>query len=850
MKGFYLSAIRRYGWRYRSSNIVSLWGVIFVVTIIALLLGRPQAGNADSSVLGEMPAQLQRTSGVVKRGMSPTDASTNFTFAVTVDERNYAGSGYDSSNYYRGALEALNARGKGVFMLSPGDIDPPEDSRWTIDQVLGTDYMWYPVVGNHEEETSADMAYLRAYDYDANGAGVEPDLVNTGPSGCPETTYSFDYGNAHFAVINEYCNESGDTVLDGDVSDHVYNWLQADLQATTKEHIFVIGHEPAFPQPDEDNDRLRHHGDSLDKYPARRDRFWHLLKDEGVVAYLIGHTHNYSVVKIDGVWQVDAGHARGAGDTGGPSTFIIVHVNDDEVTLDAYRDIHDGVYDYDDITHNVTLKYAGSPPAPPSSDIIDAHVIRDEDDAEELNSDGTMNLDSSDLELGKGNGWGSSGDHPQTVGIRFQNIQVPQGATITSAYIEFETDETSSEATSVTFYGEAADAPTTFSESVHNITDRPRTSASVAWNDIPAWNTVDEKHESPDLSAIVQEIVNRSGWQPGNSMSFFIEGAGKRVAESHDGELNAAPMLHIEYGSMTSTSFQDGVSPAADYAGTRDTTLSQESPDTNYGAAAVCYVDGDDPPGSGKDKSVIIRWDVSDINPGEQIDSASVTLHVVNETSGPYYLYELKREWAEMEATWNVYRTGANWETAGAKGAADRGSAILGTMSSTGTGSYTMNLNSAGIALVQAWVDDPASSFGIILTDPSTTNGADFDCREVSTPGNRPKLTVAHSLSVKKPALDISIANGTDIVLTWDDDDLNCSYEVYRQTTPYFDPDDTDPELTLDSPATTHTFSGDAGNPDVNYFYLVRALSCTSGAIADSIRTSSFDFALQPGSTS
>jgi hypothetical protein len=80
----------------------------------------------------------------------------------------------------------------GAFMISPGDIDPPGDSRWTIDQVLGTDYMWYPVVGNHEEETSSDMDYLRDYNYDANGTGVEPDIVNTGPSGCPETTYSFD----------------------------------------------------------------------------------------------------------------------------------------------------------------------------------------------------------------------------------------------------------------------------------------------------------------------------------------------------------------------------------------------------------------------------------------------------------------------------------------------------------------------------------------------------------------------------------------------------------------------------------------------------------------------------------
>jgi PKD repeat protein len=97
---------------------------------------------------------------------------------------------------------------------------------------------------------------------------------------------------------------------------------------------------------------LRHLGDSLDQYPANRDRFWSLLQNEGVLAYFCGHTHNYSAVNVDGVWQVDAGHARGAGDTGAPSTFVVVHVDGGTVTFDAYRDEHDGTYDYDDITHH------------------------------------------------------------------------------------------------------------------------------------------------------------------------------------------------------------------------------------------------------------------------------------------------------------------------------------------------------------------------------------------------------------------------------------------------------------------------------------------------------------------
>jgi predicted phosphodiesterase len=126
---------------------------------------------------------------------------------------------------------------------------------------------------------------------------------------------------------------------------------RASRAATTHERIFVVGHEPAYPQPDVDNGRLRHETDSLNAYVAHRDRFWDLLKGKGVVAYICGHTHNYSLVKIDGVWQLDAGHGRGLGDTGAPSTFSLIHVDGPIVTYETYRDAASG--------GSYTLMYAG-----------------------------------------------------------------------------------------------------------------------------------------------------------------------------------------------------------------------------------------------------------------------------------------------------------------------------------------------------------------------------------------------------------------------------------------------------------------------------------------------------------
>jgi predicted phosphodiesterase len=86
-----------------------------------------------------------------------------------------------------------------------------------------------------------------------------------------------------------------------------------------------------------DSGRIRHAGDSLIIDPERREKFVAMLKKFRVKALLCGHTHNCSVAKVQGVWQTDSGHARGAGDLGAPSTFLKIRVNGDRASVDIYR---------------------------------------------------------------------------------------------------------------------------------------------------------------------------------------------------------------------------------------------------------------------------------------------------------------------------------------------------------------------------------------------------------------------------------------------------------------------------------------------------------------------------------
>ena len=158
----------------------------------------------------------------------------------------------------------------------------------------------------------------------------------------------------------------------------------------------------------------------------------------------------------------------------------------------------------------------------------EGRVSASSDDAEEYPS-GYVHRTSPDLEL-------IYDGRVQTVGMRFAGVDVPQGATIVAAYVQFQASEASSEATSLTIEGDATDDAPAFVSGREDISARTRTGASAAWS--PAAWAADQagpEQRTVDLAPVLQEIVSRSGWASGNALALIVTGSGRRVAVSYEG---------------------------------------------------------------------------------------------------------------------------------------------------------------------------------------------------------------------------------------------------------------------------------------------------------------------------
>jgi hypothetical protein len=148
---------------------------------------------------------------------------------------------------------------------------------------LGDVWSHYPYPGTNPDPNDNNM--LRWLNVFGSNSYPKQKLPDNGPANEKFMTYSVTHKNAFIVMLDQYAGRRHDF-------HHKINqqWLDKQLTANTKPHIFLAGHEQAF--------RVRHN-DCLDYFPAERDAFWISIKNAGGRTYFCGHDHFYDHAHVD-----------------------------------------------------------------------------------------------------------------------------------------------------------------------------------------------------------------------------------------------------------------------------------------------------------------------------------------------------------------------------------------------------------------------------------------------------------------------------------------------------------------------------------------------------------------------
>jgi hypothetical protein len=190
-----------------------------------------------------------------------------------------------------------------------------------------------------------------------------------------------------------------------------------------------------------------------------------------------------------------------------------------------------------------------------------------------------------------------------------------------------------------------------------------------------------------------------------------------------------------------------------------DTMINSPNPTTNYGTSTETSVGDGNTAASGAHRG-IIKFDVSSIDSADIVSAATLSLyehtaedqHSVGTWS--VKLQKLRRDWVEGEVTWNIWKTGNNWSTAGAGNtSSDIYSATTATVTLDGTvANAFIDWSDAQLTSdVQDFVSGALSNYGWRIQAPDIEDaGANrtrnaFSLSDHSTSSQRPKLVVVHA---------------------------------------------------------------------------------------------------------
>ena len=264
--------------------------------LLLLLVVCLTAGLASSETSKPLTQRLDKLKNIHGR----------FSFVVIGDTR----SGGD--NYSK--LVKLAMQYKPDFMVNTGDmVSLPDKTLWADfwKRSKPVTVPYFLIAGNHDVDAfMGEDLYKKEVKLPGN-----------------KLYYSFQAGDSLFVCLDSDIPGQTKKITDGQ-----YEWLERELSTSGFEHKFVFVHQPLYPV----KGKGRYYGESLDEYPAERDRLAALFARDKVDIVFVGHEHLYLRTVVKGIVQIITG---GGGaplyaedQEGGFYHFVLVTVNGKDVT--------------------------------------------------------------------------------------------------------------------------------------------------------------------------------------------------------------------------------------------------------------------------------------------------------------------------------------------------------------------------------------------------------------------------------------------------------------------------------------------------------------------------------------
>lgn len=272
---------------------------IKLITLFLILLAAGTAFGVQDQQLRQRLVALEKISGKIS-------------FIVLGDNR--------SGDDVYGKLVAMAVARKPDFIVNTGDMIATPGNKeewarfWETSRPITVPY--FLTVGNHDAHPKvpwSEKTYQEQVDLPGN-----------------ELYYAFRAGNSLFIVLDTFLDDQ-----EKKITGEQRAWLEGILAKGKQTHTFVFLHHPLYP----DKNKGKHHGNSLDRYPAERDRLQALFVKAGVDAVFAGHEHYYSRTSVDGITHAITG---GGGapiyapeDNGGFNHLIVVTIDGDKVSAEV-----------------------------------------------------------------------------------------------------------------------------------------------------------------------------------------------------------------------------------------------------------------------------------------------------------------------------------------------------------------------------------------------------------------------------------------------------------------------------------------------------------------------------------